>query len=438
MSFLDDINVHFAHTGVTKYANCGGLIQETGEYHEMDTDPDSPTFNQWVLKQAVYNNKLILTDGVLGVAPGQPQIIYLDDCTTSEITYPCDEPLGLTVDGKSLDIVNVCDMPITITGMINSDPTRFTIFDGSFKGVETYTTGNAPDFLPSTIAPYTRMNIPTLFHPSRNEIEDGREGSWENRTGNSWHSKVSVFPGFPIISCETNNCDTNFVISGELVCDKLDRVPLLNYENFEGYYSCDDDNALGGLEFQNCLLSSGIFSDITDSDYDKFFALQGLAQEISKKYCKDEPSFLSALTTFNVGIFKVNNIDDFTDQYAVSVVDYGGAKVTGTYFKENEIIYFDGIAYTGMHYKITTDAANILTTDMSIFFNTEVFNNTKRENNIFLSEKGDFAEEGFCFSPKFVELDAARYEIFTDITLSANDVMENLPAGSNIGQLGVV
>lgn len=439
MSFLNDKNVDFAYTGITEYANCGGLLQETGLYYEKDTDQTSPTYDDWILKQATYNNKLILTDGVSGVAPGQPQVIYLDDCTTSEITYPCNEPVGLTADGKSLEIVNVCDMPITITGLTNSDPVRFTIFEQTYKGLEEYNTGNVSlDYLPATIAPYTRVRIPTFFHPSRNEIEDGKEGSWENRTGDAWHAKFSIFPGFPIVNCETNNCDTNFIVSGELVCDKLDREPLLNYQNYEGYYSCEDQNPLGDLEFENCLLTSGIFSDITESNYDKFFALQGLTQQIEQKYCKDQVSFRAAIATFKKAIFEASSLDDMLDSYAIEITDFNNAKVTGTYFRRNERIYFDGIEYTGMHIDVSTEDPATLVSNMSIFFNTERRNNTLRDNNIFLSEQGDFVNEGFCFSPGFVELDAARYVPFTDITLSNSDIKENLPAGTLIGQLGVI
>ena len=438
MSFLNDGNVQFGYTGVTEYANCGGLLQETGLYYEQDLDPASPTYEEWILKQAVYNNKLILTDGVSPEAPGQPQVIYLDDCETSQITYPCNEPVGLIAEGKSIDIVNVCDMPITITGFVNSDPTRFTILSQEFKGVETYTTGNvSTDYLPATIAPYTKLTIPTFFHPSRNEIEDGREGSWENRTGDAWHSKISVYPGFPIVNCETNNCDTSFIVSGELVCDALDREPLLNYGNYEGYYSCEDLNALGGLEFENCLLSSGMFSDITDVDYDKFFALQGLSEQIPKKYCKDDPSFKAAIATFKKAIFEQSSIEDMLDAFTIEVVEFGTAKVTGTYVRQNERIYFDGIEFTGMHISIETEDPGTLVSNMSVFFNTERVDDSLRENNIFLSEQGDFVNEGFCFSPSFVELDAARYFPFNDITLSNSDITENLPAGTFLGQLGV-
>jgi len=436
MSFLKDRDVEFAYTGITEYSNCGGLLQETGLYYEKDNDPSSPTYDQWVLQQAVYNDKLILTDGVSGVAPGQPQVIYLDDCSTSQITFPCNEPVGLSIDGKSVDIVNVCDMPITITGLVNSDPVRFTVFDSSHEGKEVYDTGNAPDFLPATIAPYTRLRIPTLFHPSRNEIEDGQEGSWENRTGDAWHSKISLFPGFPIVSCETDNCDTNFIISGELVCDKLDRVPLLNYNNFEGYYSCEDDNALGELEFQNCLLSSGIFSDITNHTYDMYSAMQGLAGEIESKYCKNNPSFAALAITFKDALYKSEEIYDFLETYHISIIDFQGAKITGRYYKKHERVYFDGIEFTGLHYEISTEDPSVLVSNMTAFMNTSAIGTDAREHNVFFAEQGDFVNEGFCFSNGYVELDAAPYTALEDIALSCNKIAENEPAGTIIGVFG--
>jgi hypothetical protein len=144
------------------------------------------------------------------------------------------------------------------------------------------------------------------------------------------------------------------------------------------------------------------------------------------------------MATFNKAIFDSSSLEEMLDNYAIEIVDFNNAKVTGTYFKQNERIYFDGIEYTGMHIDVTTDSTSTLVSNMSIFFNTEKRDNTLRDNNIFLSEQGDFVNEGFCFSPGFVELDAARYVPFTDITLSNSDIKENLPAGTLIGQLGVI
>ena len=436
MSFLEDRNVQFGYTGITQYANCGGLLQETGNYYERDSDPNSPTYDEWILKQSLYWDKLILTDGVLDVAPGQPQVIYLDDCSTSEIAFPCNEPVGLTQDGKSVDIVNVCSMPITITGFDNSDPTRFTLFDfESYKGIETYDTGNCEE-LPHTIHPYSKLNIPVFFHPSRNEIEDGKEGTWDNRTGDSWGARISISPGFPILSCASNNeCDAYFQLSGELICNELNREPLMNYENFEGFYSCEDANPLGDLEFENCLLSTPIFGDTTENSYSTFFAFQGLVEQVESKYCKDNESFRAAIKTVKDSIFTVDNLNGLLNKYQASVIDVNGAKITGTYNKLNELYYFDGDQYTGMHVRVTTESQSVVTSDVTVFMGVVQKGGNTSEKNIFLSEKGDFANEGFCYSQQFLELDAARYSPVNDIIISSNSVMENLPAGTIIGTL---
>jgi hypothetical protein len=437
MSFLKDPFVDFAYTGITKYANCGGLLQETGEYYEKDQDTSSPTYGQWILKQALYHDKLTLTDGYSGIAPGQPQVIYLDDCTTTEITFPCNEPVGLVQDGKSVDIVNVCSLPLTLTGFENSDPVRFTIFDfDKYKGLEVYDTGNC-DELPYTIAPYTKLNIPVFFHPSRNEIEDGREGSWDYRTGDAWGAKISINPGFPIVGCdEGGDCDSFFNLSGELVCNKLNREPLLNYGNYEGYYSCGDLNPLGDLNFENCIITSGIFADTTENTYDTYFAFQGVAEKVATKYCKDDQSFFAAANTFKDMLFTQDNLVDLLAQPHTSVFDWNGYAITGSYNGANQIIYFDGIEFTGLDISLATENPNDFAQNMTVFINVTQVGNDSSEKNILISEQGNFAQEKFCYSTKFVELDVARYVPVEDMAFSCNSLPENQPPGTVIGQLG--
>lgn len=437
MSIIENNDqICLAYSGETYYDNCGGLLQETGRF--------------------LSRRKLVLTDGQIdpleaddklrNAAKGIPHIIYLEDCETTSITYPCNEPVSTIDEGKFVEIVNTCTEPITVTGMKNSDPSRFTIFDLEYRGFEFYHSGICED-LPFTVAPYTKKVIHSFFHPTRVEIEDGNAGSYENRTGDAWSAKISMYPGFPIIGCEEMDpCDSFYTLSGELLCTYLDREPLKNIENYQGLYGCTGE-LFGGLEASDCLTTSGVYTDTFNPGSDEYIVMQNLAEAVEGEYAPygsnagdppDSSMYISA-NCFMHAIFKARDFDSLLNEPAISIqniwrkaddtVGTDPLKITGSYLGENFVINHGDEPYTGMRFLIGCDDSGPFVSDTVIFFNTEVLPDGKIQPAIFISEWGDFNDTKFCFSRSDVELATNPYSPPIDIKIWSSE-------RSIIGSLG--
>ena len=296
-------------------------------------------------------------------------MIYMEDCETTNMTFPCNEPIATTDRGKFVEIVNVCTESITVTGLSNSDPTRFTIFDEKYRGYDFYDSGFCED-LPFTIAPYTKYRIPSFFHPSRNEIEDGNAGSYENRTGDAWTAKIGLYPGFPILGCEgMDPCDSFYILSGELLCTELNREPLGNIGNYRGVYGCDE-GALDQIEASDCLITSGIYTETREPSYDEYTSLQNLSISVRSEFYdpRDPPdiSMYMGIETFRLATFNSRNYNDLTTKACQRTIktnrDTDGSLVqsqadrwdlTGTFEGEYTVINYEQEIYTGMRIKVS-------------------------------------------------------------------------------------
>ncbi len=431
-------HICLAYTGKTYYDDCGGLLQETGDF--------------------LKHRKLVLTDGQIdpfeadpklrNAAKGTPKAIFLEDCETTSITFPCNEPTDTVDQGKFVDLVNTCTEPITVTGMTNSDPTRFTIFDLGYRGYETYWSGTVSE-IPFTISPYTKMQIPSFFHPSRTEIEDGNAGSYENRTGDSWSAKISMYPGFPILGCENMDpCDSFYTLSGELLCEEKKREPLKNIGNYQGVYGCDVE-AFDGMEASECIITSGVYVDTVEPGYDSFTAMQDLSVAVKGEFNdpKDPPddSMYAGACLFQKAIFKSSDYlsllsTDFVSytktprqadgSVASKVEDYWD--VTGMYLGQNVKVNYGDELYTGMRVSVRCDEGGPFINDVGVFFNQQTLANGKSEHAIFLAEWGDFANTSFCFSQSNVELETVPYEPITDIQIWSKNKASITSPGSQI------
>mgnify|MGYP001173834984 CR=1 FL=1 len=431
-----------AYSGETYYDNCGGLLQETGEF--------------------LSRRKLILTDGQIDpfeadkelrdAAKGVPKIIYLEDCETTSISYPCNEPISTVDQGKFVEIVNTCTEPITVTGLNNSDPTRFTVFDLGYRGLETYHSGVCEE-LPFTVAPYTKKTIHSFFHPSRTEIEDGNAGSYENRTGDAWSAKISMYPGFPILGCEgMDPCDSFYTLSGELLCDHFDREPLKNLSNYQGVYGCTG-NPMSTLRASDCLITSGVYTDSFNVGYDEYTAMQSLALSVEKEYSPysnsnraDPPddSMYMASALFKEASFASSSFQELLSKGFTTVqktwrksdgsmgVTVGDAlEITGQYLNNYVTLNYEGELYTGMKVRVSVDESGPYVYDVGIFFNSEPANGNTFEPAIFMSEWGDFNKTKFCFARGDIELATEPYSPPSDIILWNN----KKGAGSNVTQV---
>ena len=181
---------------------------------------------------------------------------------TNPPAFPCHCPCQVTLGaGKSVEIINTCTLGFTITGFTNSDPLRFTLFKfPKYSGLSTYSTGNGVTELPLTLGPYEVAKIPTFFHPTEHELASGTAGTYEIRDGDSWGSRVDVYPGFPVLNCEdtSESCESYFTLSGELICDEIS-VPdwLSNDANFVA--PTDSVVAFPTVQGSYCIPATGIF-----------------------------------------------------------------------------------------------------------------------------------------------------------------------------------
>ena len=436
MSIINsDYQICLAYSGETYYDDCGGLLQETGEF--------------------LTRRKLILTDGQIDpfeadkalrdAAKGVPKIIYLEDCETTSISYPCNEPTSTVDDGKFVEIVNTCTEPITVTGLNNSDPSRFTVFGLKYRGIETYHSGICEE-LPFTVAPYTKKEIPSFFHPSRVEIEDGNAGSYENRTGDAWSAKISLYPGFPIMGCENMDpCDSFYTLSGELICNKLNREPLRNIGNFQGVYGCEK-GPLDELEASDCLVTSGIYTETVGANSDNYIIMQNLSEAVQQEFYdeRDPPdvSMFMASKTFKKAMF---GSSDYPSMTSSNVVEYattprsadGGLvatlgerwDITGVYNGELVTVNYGDELYTGMRINVTCDENGPYVNDVGVFFNLNPDGVGLTQYGIFLSEWGDFGNTSFCYSRDNIELEVEPYSAPADILLWN----ERTPGVFNVG-----
>lgn len=138
------------------------------------------------------------------------------------------------VDSGSFSMINSCSLPITVTGIEVYDSVRFSLFKyPDYKETGVYHSGNISE-IPFTIKPREKKTISTYFHPLYEELEYGNGGTPENRTGDKFGTEVRMLPGFPIINCNKSPCDASFILTGELICDGVEKDTSLlkNDQNF--------------------------------------------------------------------------------------------------------------------------------------------------------------------------------------------------------------
>ena len=191
MGFLGTSSgINLSRTGIAIFdEGCGGLMEEG--------DPS-----------------LVLTDH-----EDEPQIIFFEDCQAAKVEFPCDEPREYYKSGKFVEITNTCNLPITLTGLKNSDASRFSLFQyPDYLGYEFYTSNNTAE-LPFTINPFEKFSFQVFFFFFNDELSYGNYGTYQDRSGDSFDAKISLYPGMPLRNCgTTDDCDAFFRLSGEFLC----------------------------------------------------------------------------------------------------------------------------------------------------------------------------------------------------------------------------
>lgn len=279
MSFItQESGIILSSTGETTLLDCGPMIREGQE--------------KYVLQE---NNGTIIYDGLC-----LPSTEF--DCDSSRVTVD---------SGKFISIVNVCNLPITVTGFRNTDPQRFSIFKyPDYADYPEYNTENTSE-LPFTLQPFQRMVIDTFFHPLVSELMTGHPGTLENRDGDKFSAKINILPGFEVMNCK-----------------QPDYVSVMWWESYDCYGA--GENLI--LRNDGHIGSGQWFEESGDSNYmpreqifyaedegNQFFEPSGLNlsvteyPELESNYCK--PSFLlegEFLCSINNTDF-LNNQENFID-----------------------------------------------------------------------------------------------------------------------------
>lgn len=196
-------------------------------------------------------NSIINENGLRYVNTEYPKRIKPEGGCRPITEFDCKKIERIVVDsGKFVTIINTCTLPLTITGLKNSNPDRFSIFKYPvYSGFSEYTTGNTEE-LPITIEPYQRINIDTFFHPLYSELLSGSAGSLESRTGDKFGATFDILPGFEILNCKEDpitsilwweeNQDCDLVLSKKAIKSSSPAMQLFQESGADSYTIRDE------------------------------------------------------------------------------------------------------------------------------------------------------------------------------------------------------
>ena len=404
MAFINtESGVCLSTTGTTVFPVCGKIIEE-GPLKYIITEGEK---------------KVLKTDG---------------SCSDGAlVSFSCEGGRKYVDSGQAVIISNTCSLPITITGFRNSDPERFTIFQyPEYLGVGIYESEYTAE-LPVTLDPFTTLSIPTFFHPLDSELEKGTAGTFDNRIGDAFNAEIDIYPGFPILNCPSEDveCDAEFTLSGEFICDLLDTPDWLSNED---NFVVPDLSELPSIDNVACLEATdtytaknlpnpctvkGIYaalSQLADGVYSMGF------KETRDPQSKWTPSRRAALWNFNVSIKQLiilggdddigrlinypsvsgpTTLPDQTsngDAVELSAFYPGGTWPSNPQAAPNTgiIAYLKPGTYTGMNYQVTKAPSwkgAYSPQNSTVFFNIDC---AKRSTSLFVAESGNFETTQIC------------------------------------------
>lgn len=391
MSFItEESGICLGHSGEVEYPVCGELIRE-GQL-------------KYILEEG---GKVLLTD---------------TPCGGPIPEFDCNFDRKVVDTGKFITLTNVCTLPITVTGFTMSDPARFSLFEYPLhKGTQIYSSGNTTD-LPFTLQPNEFKRINTYFHPLISELTNGTPGTFDNRVGDSFESRVEIYPGFPIQNCtnDPNSCDAYFTLSGEFICEEQDKDWMYNNENFiapnlNELPSVDSDYCIpitdpiempkaGGLQIENA------FSGLRDTAiaYGRVLDEGGRLHE---KY--QDIGMAGSLAGFGAicqGLIDSNTHNNINNLFGATLTNYSYTyddgenqyPLTISYSSNNTAVKsFNDIPHTGMLFDVFSEDPSRETYYSTVFINVGRQDANTQLNRMFTAHPADYELEDFCTPEKF-------------------------------------
>lgn len=386
MSFItEESGICLSHSGEVQYPICGELIRE-GEL-------------KYILEEG---GKVLLTDTPCGSALQE---------------FDCRFDRKVVDSGKFITLTNVCTLPITVTGFMMEDAARFSLFEYPLhKGKTLYTTGNTPD-LPFTLQPNEFKRINTYFHPLQSELTYGTPGTFDNRTGDSFSSKVDIFPGFPIVNCsdDPNSCDAFFTLSGEFICEEPEKDWMYNDENFITPNLSD----LGGVTSDYCIPITDPIEMVKDGGLHIENTFSGLRDtaiaygkvlddggRLHEKY--QDIGMAGSLAGFGAicqGLIDSNNHNNINNLFGATLTNHSYTYNDGeneyplniSYTPNNTAVKsFNDIPHTGMIFDVLSEDPSRETYYSTVFINVESQGGQNQLNRMFTAQKGNYLEEDLC------------------------------------------
>ena len=409
MSFINtESGVCLSDTGTTVFPLCGKIIEE-GPLKYIITEGEK---------------KVLQTDG---------------DCSAGAlVSFSCEGNRKYVDSGQAVIISNTCSLPITITGFRNTDPQRFTIFQyPEYLGFGVYDSDQTAE-LPVTLDPFTTLSIPTFFHPLESELQKGTAGTFDNRIGDAFNAEIDIYPGFPILNCPSEDveCDAEFTLSGEFICDLLDTPDWLsNEDNFD----VPDLSELPPIDNVDCLETTKSYqlTNIPDpyTVKDIYAALAQTSEvmfgfgsrEVLDPKSRWTPSRRAAIYNFfrNIHQLIVLGADDDIDKLinfpqstptsappdknskgdgVIVSAFYPGGTPNSPQAAPNtgQIHYLPPGTYTGMNYQVAQVAGDISPQNSTVFFNIDP---TKGHTTMFVAESGNFETTRLCSAEKWIPIE---------------------------------
>lgn len=386
MSFItEESGICLSHSGEVQYPICGELIRE-----------DEP---KYILEEG---GKVLFTD-----AP----------CNTTIQEFDCKFDRKVVDTGKFVTLTNTCNLPITVTGFQMSDPVRFSLFEYPLnKGKSLYTTGNTAQ-LPFTLQPNEFKRINTYFHPLESELLNGDAGTFDNRVGDAFNSRVDIFPGFPIEGCleDPNSCDAFFTLSGEFLCEGVDKDWMYNNENFIAPNLAD----LGSIESDYCIPITDPIEMIKDGGLQIENTFTGIRDTaiaygkvlddgggLNEKY-EDigMAGSLAGLASICQLLIDGNNHNDINNLFGATLNDYSYTYDDGenqyplniNYTANNTVVKsLNNISYTGMIFDVLSEDPSRETYYRTVFINVGPKDSQSQLNKMFTAHKVDYSFGDFC------------------------------------------
>jgi hypothetical protein len=311
---------------------------------------------------------------------------------------------GYAYDDNFVTITNDCTTTLHITGLVNSNPNHFSLFEypNYRNNVTEYNESNVPDF-PVTLNPFESFKIPTFMHISNEELQ--------LNPGGEFSAEIAIYPGFPISNCDEGgiSCDASFTLTGKISCEEKSN----GLDISENYFP-SDAFSVGifnpFIEAKTCIESTPLLkftAPIWDNDNELmnilslaaqsyYEAIQNNGQDLEelylhigmagalqgfKKLC-DESTSINDLKNGNLNNEKFSYVHNA--KTTVMNVNYDSSAIT---FKNINGDYFDG-----MTFDVETDSGSKISKNQTVFFRTEA-NDTIY---ITTANQGDYENHDLC------------------------------------------